>query len=417
MRLWFAVLCGYLALGATIQALPGVIAGGPGEVGLLVTLAAAATAVARPLAGRIADRGHALRVARVGAALVALGAAGHLLPVPLVLARLTIGLGEGALFTGALAYVLAGSSPPGRGRLIGHFGLSMWGGLALGPVAAATVAPREALWLALGTATAALALTALPPRGPARRRARAGDDAGRVVGATEGGGGAQRGGDTHRGGGAQRVGDTHRGGGAQRGGEARPARPGARGRRSAPLIPRAAWRPGIVLGLASFGYGTVNAFAVLQAGGAALAVFGGAFLATRLLGSRLIDDLGPRAVILASTVLEAGALAAATTGSLAAIAVAGAALSLAFPALAVTVVEAAPEHERAAAVGAMTSCWDLGIAAAGPVGALLVSPGHLAPAFAAAAALAGAAAIGAVGKRTREFPDVAPRTAQQDAAP
>jgi predicted MFS family arabinose efflux permease len=154
----------------------------------------------------------------------------------------------------------------------------------------------------------------------------------------------------------------------------------------------------------------VNAFAVLQAGPAALAVFGGAFLAVRALGSRLVDDLGPRAVVLASTGLEAGALAGVAAGSLAAIALAGAAVSLVFPALAVQVVEAAGEHERAAAVGAMTSCWDLGIAAAGPVGALVVSPGHLAPAFLVAAGAAAAAAV------TRGFPDLRPCAGQQDAA-
>jgi predicted MFS family arabinose efflux permease len=178
-------------------------------------------------------------------------------------------------------------------------------------------------------------------------------------------------------------------------------------------VPRAAWRPGAILGAASFGYGTVNAFAVLHAGGAALAVFGGAFLATRLAGSRLVDDLGPRTVILASTALEAVALAAVAAGSPAAIALAGAALALVFPALAVWVVEAAPDAERGAAVGAMTSCWDLGIAAAGPVGALLVSPGHLAPAFSAAAVLALAGGLGAA---TRRFPDLRRAAGQQDAA-
>ena len=64
-----------------------------------------------------------------------------------------------------------------------------------------------------------------------------------------------------------------------------------------------------------------------------------------------------------------------------------------FPALAVWVIERAPERERGAAVGAMTSCWDVGIAAAGPAGALVVAPGQLAPAFLVAAALAGVAAL------------------------
>jgi MFS family permease len=347
-RLWLAVLCGYFALGATIQALPAIIARGPATIGLLVTLAAAATAVARPFAGRVADRGRAQPVARAGALLVAAGAAGHLVAegtVALAFARLTIGAGEGALFTGALASVLAGAPIARRGRLIGHFGLSMWGGLALGPPLAALVvahtSPRGPLWLAAATAVAALALTAARDR---------------------------------------------------RG--APPVRLAPPPRGAPPLLPRAAWRPGVVLGLASFGYGTVNAFAVLQAGAAALGVFAAAFLAVRLLGSRLVDDVGPRGVVVASAALEGVALGGVATGiaPLLALALAGAALALVFPALAVWVVQAAPERERGAAVGAMTSFWDVGIAAAGPVGALLVSPGHLGPAFALAA---GMAALGA----------------------
>jgi MFS family permease len=356
MRLWLAVLGGYLALGATIQALPSLVDRGPATIGLLVTLAAAATAVARPFAGRLADRGQAAAVARAGAALVLAGALGHLAASgasELALARLTIGAGEGALFTGALARVLEDAAPARRGRLIGHFGLSMWGGLATGPPLAAVVAAelgaRGALWLAAAAAGAAVALTAAAARNrPAAPPASS---------------------------------DGHA--------PTTPAPPRPR------LLPPAARRPGAILGLASFGYGTVNAFAVLQAGPAALAVFAAAFLAVRLLGSRLVDDLGPRTVILASALLEAVALAGVAIGvaPLGALALAGASLALVFPALAVWVIERAPERERGAAVGAMTSCWDLGIAAAGPAGALVVAPGQLAPAFAVAAALAGVAAF------------------------
>src|SRR4051812_41660342 len=250
-RLWLAVLCGYFVLGATIQALPAMIARGPGTIGVLVTLAAAATAVARPFAGRVADRGRAQPVARAGALLVAAGAAGHLVAegtVALALARLTIGAGEGALFTGTLASVLEGAPIARRGRLIGHFGLSMWGGLALGPPLAAIVAahtgPRGPLWLAAATAAAALALTA------ARGRP-----------------------------------------GAAAAGPARLAPPphGA-----PPLLPRAAWRPGMVLGLASFGYGTVNAFAVLQAGAAAPGGVAAGVLARPLLRGPPLGGGGPR---------------------------------------------------------------------------------------------------------------------------
>src|SRR3954453_16363192 len=122
---WAAVLCGYLALGATIHALPGLELGNPATTGAVLRVAAAATAVARPFAGRWADRGAP--VARVGAALVALGAIGHLAAasVPeMAAARLVMGAGEGALFTGALVAVLHDAPGELPGRLIGHFGLS-----------------------------------------------------------------------------------------------------------------------------------------------------------------------------------------------------------------------------------------------------------------------------------------------------
>src|SRR4051794_20640193 len=190
---WAAVLCGYLALGATIQALPGLELGSPATTGALVTLAAAATAIARPFAGRWADRGAP--VARVGAALVALGAAGHLTArtVPeMAAARLVLGAGEGALFTGALVAgvhgppggrpggpvralrvaAVGGVRPDGRGgrggRLMGHWGLWMGGGLALGRVLGAALGGR-ALWFAAAVALASLAWA----RGRAGARARA----------------------------------------------------------------------------------------------------------------------------------------------------------------------------------------------------------------------------------------------------
>src|SRR5262245_2196711 len=171
-RLWCAVLCGYLALGATIQALPGLRLGSAATTGALVTLAAAATALARPFAGRWADRGAP--VARVGAALVALGAVGHLVArsVPeMAVARLLMGAGEGALFTGALVAVLHDAPVARRGRLIGHFGLSMWGGLALGPVLAAAFG-GAALWFAAAAALTSLALSSgrAAPRVPAPAR-------------------------------------------------------------------------------------------------------------------------------------------------------------------------------------------------------------------------------------------------------
>lgn len=330
--LWTAVFCGYLALGATIQALPGLHLGSPAATGALVTVAAFATAVARPFAGRWADRGAP--VARAGALLVALGALGHLVArsVPeMAAARLVLGAGEGALFTGALAVVLRDSPVAGRGRLIGHFGLSMWGGLAIGPVIAAAV---PGLWFAAATSLAAAALTA--------RGARAAAPAPAVS-----------------------------------------APPRAR------LLPPAALRLGLLLGLSSFGYGTLNAFVSTRTGqtGLALGLFAGAFVVTRALGSRLVDDHGPQRVARVSIAVEAIALP--FIPHVAALLLLGAGMALVLPALMTWLVGITSAHERGAATGAMTSCWDVGIALAGPLGGLSV---HSAFALAAVAAGAGALA-------------------------
>ncbi len=327
-RLWIAVFCGYLALGATIQALPGLHLGSPAVTGALVTVAAAATAIARPFAGRLADRG--VPVARAGAALVALGMAGHVLArsVPeMAAARLVLGAGEGALFTGALAAVLRDAPAARRGRLIGHFGLSMWGGLAIGPVAAAAIG-GHALWLAAAMSVIALGLakTRAAPVAPAPARAR--------------------------------------------------------------ILPPVALRLGLLLGLSSFGYGTLNAFISTRTedAGVALGVFAGAFVVTRALGSRLVDEVGPQRVARVSIAVEAVALLG--VPHLVALVLLGAGLALVLPALMLWLVELAPAHERGAAVGAITSCWDVGIALAGPLGGLDVRQ-----AFAFAAVAAGAGAL------------------------
>ena len=319
-------------MGATIQALPGLRLGGAAATGALITAAAFATAVARPFAGRWADRGAP--VARVGAGLVAAGALGHLAArtVPeMAVARLVLGAGEGALFTGALAVVLRDAPPLRRGRLIGHFGLSMWGGLALGPVVAAALG-AGALRFAAVAAAASLALAAGAVNRPA-------------------GAAATR----------------------------------ARGR----LLPPVALRLGLLLGLSSFGYGTLNAFIATRTGhaGLALGLFAGAFVVSRALGSRLVDDYGPERVARAALAVEAVALP--FIPQPAALVALGAGLALVLPALMTWLVELADTAERGAAVGALTSCWDAGIALAGPVGGLAV--GH-AFALAAVAAAAGALA-------------------------
>jgi predicted MFS family arabinose efflux permease len=234
----------------------------------------------------------------------------------------------------------------------------MWGGLAVGPplgAALAAAASLDAVWWACVIAPVVPALAVLTVREP---------------------GGDER-------------------------------RAPERGRRRAALLPRAAMRPGAALALASFGYGTLNAFLVLrfeQAGfggaGVALGVFGGAFLLVRLLGSGLVDRWTARRLVAGSALIEAGGLALIALGPDAGFAVAGVVLcgagtALVYPTLATLVANGTAPDRRGAAVGALTSSWDVGIALAGPAGGLLVAVAGLPAAF-ALAALAACAAAGAM---------------------
>ena len=51
----------------------------------------------------------------------------------LIVARLFLGAGEGAVYTAGSAWVVDMAPPERRGRIIGLYGLAIWGGLALGP--------------------------------------------------------------------------------------------------------------------------------------------------------------------------------------------------------------------------------------------------------------------------------------------
>src|SRR3954471_13892761 len=113
-RLAAAVACGDVSLGAGIQVLPETaherFGAGSWATGGAVTAASVAAVFARPLAGRRADTHGPRGVVALGGALAALGAFGQLVAPSLgwmVLARLLVGAGEGALFTAAIAWVLA----------------------------------------------------------------------------------------------------------------------------------------------------------------------------------------------------------------------------------------------------------------------------------------------------------------------
>jgi MFS family permease len=358
-RLWAAVLLGYLALGATLQELPGYVVArfhaGTLVVGLTVGLAFAGTAAARPLAGRAGDAGRSRGTAIAGGLLAAGAAAGHLLAPDLWVllgARLVMGVGEAALFSGTLPWVLAGVQPSRAGRVAGWFGLSMWGGLSIGPLLAAAAGHAggaSAVWsLVIALPVGSAALVASTPRETAR-----------------------------------------------------PPRARAAGRRG--LLPRGAGDAGVVLGLAAYGYGTLTALLVLFLGtrglggqtvqALGLAVFSAAFLLTRAAGSPLVDTYGGLTVARWVLLAESAGLVLLATAScgpvaLCAVALTGVGLGLIYPASTRLTLDRAAGGAAGAAVGAMTSFWDLGILAAGPAGGLVAETAGFRAAFWAAAAMA-----------------------------
>ncbi|MEW6639036.1 MAG: MFS transporter [Pseudomonadota bacterium] len=353
--LWAACFLGYAAIGMTIQVMPAYAHDRLGAdavaAGLAVTIGSLATMIARPIAGRLADQRGGRRVVLAGALLGCAGGLGHLLASTLpalIVARLLLGAGEGALFTAAIGWVLAHAEPARRGTIAGHFGLSMWTGLASGPVIGAALlafGSYRDVWIAASFSPAlAFVLVVRTPRAEAPPAA---------------------------------TGDLRRA-----------------------FLPRAAWLPGASNVFASVGYGVIAAFlvprfAALQLAGEnlALTVFGVTFMVTRFAGSSSVDRFGARRVLLIAFVVEAAGLAGlfvAQTSWLALgfTALTGAGLSMLYPCLASLVTEAADPRERSAALGAVTSAWDLGLAIGGPLGGLVAGATNAGPfAIGAAAAL------------------------------
>ena len=282
----FAVtFAGLLAVGAVLPVLPryvhGPLDGGNIAVGIVVGSYAVTGLLLRPLSGRFADRRGRRPTVLIGSLLVAASGFLYLLPLGiggLILARLVLGAGEGTVFTAGSAWIVDLAPSGRRGRVIGLYGLAVWGALSVGPLIGEVLLHASGytlVWLFAGTVP--------------------------LVGAAI----------------ASRVPD--------------PYRP-AQGieHEEHPLIAREAVRPGAALALASTGYATVAAFVVLHLdargighGATAFGAFATMVVLTRLVGGDLPDRVGPARVAAVAAVVEAIGLATIGLASSLAVAIAG----------------------------------------------------------------------------------------------
>jgi MFS family permease len=325
-----------LSVGASLATLPFYVTeklgGGNLAVGFVVATIAVAAIVARPIAGRLADRRGYKPVFMAGAVACSLAGVLYFLSLHvavLVPVRLVHGIGEAAVYTAGAAWLVAICPPARRGRVVGLYGTAMWLGITLGALFGELLRDGigyGAVWtfcIVMPLVGLALAAATPPP--------------------------------------------------AQTGGAAKPV-----------LVPRGAVVPGIALSLASLGYGALAAFVALHldargiAGGvAAFNAYGVAYVGVRLVLGNWPDRFGPRRVAFGSGLVEAvGLLLVAAAPNLAVAVIGGfvmgSGLSLLFPALALIVINQTAPSQQGGAIGTFTSFWDLGVALGGPLGGIIV---------------------------------------------
>ena len=363
---FLAALCAFLAIGAALPVLPTYVRGplhaSDLAVGVVVGSFALTSVFCRPLAGRQADRRGRRVVLVAGALAMALGGLLYLLSsnvLSLVGARLVVGVGEGSLYTAGAAWAVDLAPEDRRGMALGLFGLAVWGGLSLGPVAGELLRSSsgyDAVWT----------LTAILP----------------LVGAII----------------ALRLPE------AARPSKADPAEALA-------LFPRAAHRPGLALALANIGYAALAGFGVLLlrsrgvgSGATVFTAFAVAVFASRLVLSRVPDRAGARATATAAGLFEALgltiiALAQSLPAALAGAIIVGVGFSMLFPSLALMVVGEVEDERHGSALGAFTAFFDVGVGLGGPLAGITASlAGYPAVFLLAAVAALGTAVLAATAK-------------------
>jgi MFS family permease len=369
---------GLLTIGATLPVLPKYVTGPIGAGDLAVGVVTGAFAVTglifRPIGGAFADARGRKPVVVVGALLTALS--GLLLFIPagvvgLVITRFFLGAGEGMVYTAGAAWIVDMAPRERRGRIIGLYGLAIWGGLSLGPPIGELIlrsSSFEMVWAFAAVAPAIGAVIAM--RIPERYAPT----------------GAVR---------AQSLGERFRG-----------------------LIAREALLPGSALALAVTGYATLAAFIVLHLdergighGASVFTAFALSVVAIRLIGGWMPDRFGAARTAAAAAAVEAVglvmiALAQSITVAILGAVAMGAAFSLLFPSLALLVLERVGEERRGVAMGTFTAFFDAGVGIGAPIAGIAAALGGYGASF-AVAALAATATVFVALSLGRRFPQVA----------
>ncbi len=378
-----AVFLVYLTVGAPLPVIPLFVHDrlgfDPLIVGIVIGAQAAATLLARPLAGGLADRRGTRAAVIVGALISALAgvfyfASTFLESSPMaslaaiIAGRLALGLGDSLFLTGAMAWGVQLGGPKNAGKGLMSVGIALYAAMAIG-------APLGiVLFNNGGFAVLALIVAATP-----------------LLACLI----------------AQRL----------------PAQPVVAGLRI-PLreVFGRIWRPGAGVALSGVGFAVIAAFITLYYqshgwNGAAygLTAFGVAFIVARLFFGGYPDRFGGARVALACLAIEVVGQLLLWFAPLPVIALLGAALtgfgySLAFPALCLEAVRRVPPQSRGSAIGAYVVCLDFSLASAGPVAGLMVAPLGYSAIYllgAACAALAAMLTIGLLTEATAASPQAA----------
>jgi MFS family permease len=367
LAVWF----NFLAFGAVIPVIPRLATEmhrgpAPAVVGVAFATTSVVALVLRPIGGRLAQRRGARRVVAAGSVVAMSAGAAYLLPLGvtgLMAARVATGVAEALVMTAGAVWVVSLAPDGRRGQVIGWYGLSMWGGLAGGPLLGEVA-------FGLGAFAGTWVVAALLP-GIALLVLVSGLTAAPIQSIDEA--------------------DVSR-----------------------QLLPRAAVLPGLALGAGGFGYACVTSFGVLamserevSGGSVLLSLFSAAYVAVRVVGGWLPDQFGAVRVICVAGTAEAIGLALIAGGSqlwvtaVGALA-AGGGFSLLYPSLAVIAVDVAPEAERGATLGALSSFLDLSMVTAGLVGGIVAGASYPAV-FGLAAVLAMTCGVLAKGSRRSQL--------------